>query len=423
MSSGELSFSRKDYVSLYRFKKLIKELESKEGRGTELISLYIPPNKPISDVVGYLRQEYSTAANIKSKSTRKNVQDAIESAIQRLKLFDRAGPTGLVIFSGAIPQDGGAGTEKIEVYHIIPPEPINLLLYRCDSKFYLEPLKELLKEKDVYGVLVIDNEEAAVAVVRGRRIVELKKFTSGVPGKHHAGGQSARRFERLREMNLNEYYKRVAAHANEILLKEPGLKGVIVAGPGPTKEVFIEKGYLHYTLRDKIHIVDTSYSGEEGVREAIRKAEDFLRELRLVEEQKLVRKLMDEIARENSRAVYGEKEILRAVRSGMLELLLLSEDLDKHRVMLRCGSCGAEYEYILSEDEKISRLPEMLAKPCEKCGQRSLQVSGEQPLVDFYIEEAEKAGVKVELISSDHEEGAMLKSLGGVAGFLKGYGG
>ncbi|MEM4890235.1 MAG: peptide chain release factor aRF-1, partial [Nitrososphaerota archaeon] len=372
---------------------------------------------------GYLRQEYSTAANIKSKSTRKNVQDAIESAIQRLKLFDRAGPTGLVIFSGAIPQDGGAGTEKIEVYHIIPPEPINLLLYRCDSKFYLEPLKELLKEKDVYGVLVIDNEEAAVAVVRGRRIVELKKFTSGVPGKHHAGGQSARRFERLREMNLNEYYKRVAAHANEILLKEPGLKGVIVAGPGPTKEVFVEKGYLHYTLRDKIHIVDTSYSGEEGVREAIRKAEDFLRELRLVEEQKLVRKLMDEIARENSRAVYGEKEILRAMGSGMLELLLLSEDLDKYRVIVKCGNCGAEYEYTLSEDEKISRLPEMLAKPCERCGQRSLQVSGEQPLVDFYIEEAEKAGVKVELISSDHEEGAMLKSLGGVAGFLKGYGG
>lgn len=423
MKSDELSFSRKDYVSLYRFRKLLKELESKEGKGTELISLYIPPNKPVSDVIGYLRQEYATAGNIKSKSTRKNVQDAIESAIQRLKLFDRAGPTGLVVFSGAIPQDGGAGTEKIEVYHVVPPEPINLLLYRCDSKFYLEPLKEFLREKDVYGILVIDNEEAAVAVVRGRRVVELKKFTSGVPGKHHAGGQSARRFERLREMNLNEYYKRVALHANEIFLEEPGIKGVIIAGPGPTKEVFVEKDYLHYTLRDKIHIVDTSYSGEEGVREAIRKAEDFLRELRLVEEQRLVRKLMDEITKENSRAVYGEKEVLRALRSGMLELLLLSEDFEKYRIKMRCGNCGAEYEYTFSEEERISKLPEMLAKPCERCGQRILQISEEQPLIDFYIEEAEKAGVRVELISSEHEEGAMLKSLGGVAGFLKGYGG
>jgi len=418
----QAKLDRKDSVTLYRFKKLIKELESKQGKGTELISLYIPPNKPIADVIGYLRQEYATAANIKSKSTRKNVQDAIESAIQRLKLFNRAGPTGLVIFSGAIPQNGGVGNEKIEVYHIVPPEPINLLLYRCDSKFYLEPLKELLREKDVYGVLVIDNEEAAVAVIRGRRIVELKTFTSGVPGKHHAGGQSARRFERLREMNLNEYYKRVAAHANEIFLKYPEIKGIIVAGPGPTKEVFVEKGYLHYTFKDKIHIVDTSYSGEEGVREAIRRAEDFMKELRMVKEQKLVRRLMSEVTSENSRAVYGEKEILRALRSGMLELLLLSEDLDKFRVKLKCNNCGAEYEYTVDEEEKAVKIPEILSKPCEKCGQIALQIAEEKSLVDFYIEEAEKVGTKVELISSDHEEGAMLKNaFGGVAGFLKGY--
>jgi len=419
-----LKLDRRDSVALYRFKKLIKELESKEGRGTELISLYIPPNKPVSDVISYLRQEYSTAANIKSKSTRKNVQDAIESAIQRLKLFDRAGPTGLVIFSGAIPQNGGAGSEKIEVYHVIPPEPINLLLYRCDSRFYLEPLKELLKERDVYGVLVIDNEEAAVAVIRGRKVVELKTFTSGVPGKHHAGGQSARRFERLREMNLNEYYKRVAAHANEIFLKYPEMKGIIIAGPGPTKEQFAEKDYLHYTFKDKIHIVDTSYSGEEGVREAIRRAEPFLKELRMVEEQRLVRRLMSEITKENPRAVYGEREVLRALRSGLLSLLLLSEDLEKYRIRVKCASCGAESEYTMDEKERVSKLPEILAKPCEKCGQRALQVAEEKLLVDFFIEEAEKLGVKVELISSEHEEGAMLRSaFGGVAGFLKGYGG
>ncbi len=422
MSSG-LRLDRKDSVAIYRFKKLIKELESKEGRGTELISLYIPPNKPISDVIGYLRQEYSTAANIKSKSTRKNVQDAIESAIQRLKLFNRAGPTGLVVFSGAIPQNGGAGTEKIEVYHVIPPEPINLLLYRCDSKFYLEPLKELLREKDVYGVLVIDNEEAAVAVLRGRKIIESKTFTSGVPGKHRAGGQSQRRFERLRQMNLNEYYKRVAAHANEIFLKYPEIKGIIVAGPGPTKELFVEKDYLHYTLKNKIHLVDTSYSGEEGVREAIRRAEVFLKELRMVKEQMLVRRLMEEITKNNSRAVYGEKEVLRALRSGVLELLLLSEDLGKYRIKIKCGNCGAEYEYTLDEKEKVSKLPEILAKSCEKCGQASLQLSEERSLVDLYIEEAEKVGAKVELISSEHEEGMMLKNgFGGIAGFLKGYG-
>jgi len=418
----EAKLDRKDSVTLYRFKRLIKELESKVGRGTELISIYIPPKKPISEVIGYLRQEYATAANIKSKTTRKNVRDAIESAIQRLKLFDRAGPTGLIIFSGAIPQNGGPGSEKIEVYHIIPPEPINILLYRCDSRFYLEPLKDLLKEKDVYGILVIDNEKAAVAVAKGRRIAELKTFTSGVPGKHRAGGQSARRFERLREMNLNEYYKRVAEHANQIFLKYPEIKGVIVAGPGPTKELFVDKGYLHYTLRDKIHLVDTSYSGEEGVREAIKRSGDLLRDLRMVKEQNLVRRFLSEISKDNSLAVYGEREIMRAMKSGLLDTLLLVEDLDKVLVKLRCGNCGAEYTHIFSEKEKITELPQILSRSCDKCGSKSLEVVEEKSLVDHYIEEAEKHGVKVELISSQHEEGDMLKqAFSGVAGFLKGY--
>jgi len=418
----ELKLDRKDSVTLYRFKKLIRELESKTGRGTELISIYIPPGKMVSEVIGYLRQEYATAANIKSKTTRKNVQDAIESAIQRLKLFTRAGPTGLVVFSGAIPQNGGPGSEKIEVYHIIPPEPIQTFLYRCDSKFYLEPLKQLLKERDIYGVLVVDNEEAAVAVIKGRRVAELKTFTSGVPGKHRAGGQSARRFERLREMNLNEYYKRVAKHANELFLKYPEIKGVIVAGPGPTKELFAEKDYLHYSLRDKVHLVDTSYSGEEGVREAIKKSENLLKELRMVEEQRLVRKFLNEVTKERGSAVYGEKEVLRALRSRLIDILLVSEDIDRFRVKIKCGSCGAEFEYTLHEEELNVKLPELLSQPCPKCGVKSLQAMEQKPMVDVYIEEAEKVGAKVELISSSHEEGEMLRrAFGGAAGLLKGH--
>lgn len=417
----EVKLDRKDSVTLYKFKKLIKELESKEGRGTELISIYIPPGKPISDVIGYLRQEYSTAANIKSKMTRKNVQDAIESAIQRLKLFSKAGTTGLIVFSGAIPQNG-PGKEKIEVYHIIPPEPVDIFLYRCDSKFYLEPLKDLLKEKDVYGVIVIDNEEAAVAVIKGRRIVEMKKFTSGVPGKHRAGGQSSRRFERLREMSLNEYYKRVGEHANQILLQYPEIKGIILAGPGPTKEVFAEGDHLHYTLRDKIHIVDTSYSGEEGVREAIQKARDFLKELRMIEEQDMVKKFMSEISSDNPAAVYGEREVLQALRSRTIEILLVSEDLERVYVEVKCGNCEEKYTYILDESELTSKVPEILSKPCLKCGAQALQLVEQKSMVDFWIEEGEKTQTKVELISSGHEEGEMLKkAFGGVAGLLKGH--
>jgi peptide chain release factor subunit 1 len=414
---------RKDSVTLYQFKRLLEKIEKLEGRGTELVTLYIPPDKSISDVINYLRQEYATASNIKSKQTRKNVQDAIESAIQRLKLFDRPGPTGLVIFSGAIPQDSGQ-TSKIEVYHVIPPEPITTFLYRCDSRFHVEGLKELLRERAVYGVLAIDNEEASVAVVKGRRIEQLKTYTSGVPGKHHAGGQSARRYERLREMTLNDFYKRVAEKANELFLQYPEIKGVIVAGPGPTKDIFLQGDYLHYTLRDKIHVVDTSYSGEAGVREAISKSTDFLKEVRMVEEQKLIQRLMSEATRPDGLAVYGEKQVFEALQKNMVDLLLVSEDLNRVEVVVRCQNCGYETKFTVNAEEVQAEVPRKLGEKCPVCQNQSLALHETQLLIDKLIAEAEKLGVKVELVSSEHEEGEMfMKAFGGVAGFLRHRGG
>ena len=40
---------------IYEVKKTLKELEDKKGRGTELVSVYIPPEKQISDVAKQMR--------------------------------------------------------------------------------------------------------------------------------------------------------------------------------------------------------------------------------------------------------------------------------------------------------------------------------------------------------------------------------
>ena len=232
-----------------------------------------------------LKQEYGTASNIKSTTTRKNVQDAIVKVQQRLKLFRQIPENGLVIFCGAVPQNG-PGSERIETYVIIPPEPIKVYLYRCDSRFHIEPLLELLREREAYGIILIDASEATFALLKGRRLEILQRITSGVPGKHRAGGQSARRFERLREMRLNEYYRRVGQHANELFLEMPDLKGIIIGGPGPTKQEFEKGDYLNYQLKQKIlEVVDTAYVDEQGVKEIVEKAPEIMRRVRYVEEK------------------------------------------------------------------------------------------------------------------------------------------
>src|SRR5438067_11380924 len=110
-------------VAQFKFKRTLEQLAKKEGRGTELISLYVPPDRKIHEVLGQLREELGTAVNIKTRTTRNNVQDGIERTMQRPKLFKEPPPTGLVILAGAIPQNG-TGSEKKEPYPPIPPDPI-----------------------------------------------------------------------------------------------------------------------------------------------------------------------------------------------------------------------------------------------------------------------------------------------------------
>jgi peptide chain release factor subunit 1 len=412
--------SSTESVSRFKLKRTLETLASKEGRGTELISLYVPPEKRIHEVMTNLREEYGTASNIKSRVTRKNVQEAIEKVQQRLKLFKTPPPKGLVIFCGAIPY-GAPGNEKMEIYTLEPPEKINVYFYRCDSRFHLEPLFDMMREKDTYGVLVIDSNEAILATLRGQRMSKLKEFTSGIPGKHRAGGQSARRFERLREASVNEYFKRVASHTNEMVGKISDLRGLILGGPGPTKYDFEEGDYLNYVLKQKIiATIDTSYVSERGVEEVVERSQDLLKGVRYAEEKRTVQKFLYELGHETGLASYGETQVRRHLNAGLVSTLLLSEKLDRLHVLVRCKTCGDTEDALLARSGLTKFEQELLSKQCKKCSNTTLAIENTQNLLDEFVEMAEKSSVNLEVISTETEEGIMLlESFGGIAAILR----
>ena len=404
----------------FRFRKLLEMLEKKEGRGTELISVYIPPGKRVSEVMNDLRSEWGTASNIKSKTTRKNVQDALTKVMERLKLFKEIPETGLAIFAGNIAGDQ-PGVGRMETYVVIPPEPITTYYYRCEHRFVLEPLWELLRTEDAYGIVVIDAKETTIALAKGRRIEILKEVTSGVPGKHRAGGQSARRFERLREMALNEYYRRVGEHINELYLKIPNLKGIIFGGPGPTKNEFLERDLLHYELKDKVlTVVDTAYTGIEGVKEVVDRAKDFLEGLRYSEERRIVQEFLKHVGRDTGLATYGDREVMRELRSANVRVLLLSEGVEREWLRLRCRECGYMEERIIERSELESFMEGLANIICPRCGKAAYEVVEHKELLERLIEMADEVDARVEVISTETEEGEMLlKSFGGVAAILR----
>jgi len=410
--------SKTDSVRLYKVRKLISELSNKEGRGTELVSLYIPPKKPIHEAIANLREEWGTAGNIKSDTTRNHVQDALTKAMQRLKLYRTAPDTGLVIFSGALPTNG-PGSEVVNVWEIVPPKPVTQYLYQCDDHFHVEWLRDMLREEKVYGILVIDSSEVGMGILSGDRLEMADVLTSGISGKTRKGGQSARRYERGREMELTYYFNRVGEHATRVFIDNNKVTGLLVGGPGPTKDEFLKGGYLHYELQKKIlAVLDLGYSGREGVRELVEKGSDVLKDVRLIEEKRLVQKFLAEVNKQAGLAVYGLPRVMDALQKASAEVVLVSDDLDMVRIDAACKKCGTVRTETVAAAKKIQQRQEMTSTPCTKCGATDYDVV-ERDLVDVLEELAFQVGSKVEVISSGTEEGSMFKSFGGVGAILR----
>ncbi len=417
-----MSTAKKTSLELFRLRKTLDTLAKKEGSHTELITIYVPPGKQISDAINLLREEYGTASNIKSNVTRKNVLDAIVKVQQKLKLFKDPGEKGLVIFAGALPQEGGGpGTERMETFVIVPPEPIKIFLYRCDSRFHTEYLQEMLREKETYGIILVDASDATIATLQGKRLTIVRQMYSGVTGKTRAGGQSARRYERLRDMQLNEYFHRVGNHANEIFLPIDTLKGIILAGPGPTKYDFDKGDYLNYQLKGKIlEMVDTAYVEEQGVKEVVEKAPEIMRKVRYIEEKEIMQKFLYEVGHDTGMITYGEVEVRRALQAGAVRLLLLSESIDISRVTVKCSACGFTEQHTVKNPDVATFETGLTGKPCPKCSAPSLAIAEKQDLVDDLAQLAELSSTDVEMISTETEEGQMLRNaFGGIAAMLR----
>ncbi|MCX6693921.1 MAG: peptide chain release factor aRF-1 [Methanomicrobiales archaeon] len=406
----------------YEFKKTLERLEAKQGSGTELITLYIPPDKQIFDVTAQLRDEFGQCANIKSKQTRSNVQSAISSILARLRYYKRPPQHGMAVFCGTVLL-GGDRTD-LECIIIDPPQPLNLYMYRCSSNFELEPLREMLEEKAVYGLLVIDRREAYWGFLRGNRIEPVGGATSTVPGKQRKGGQSSVRFQRLREIAINEFYTKVGERSGTTFIAEKDFyerfKGVLIGGPSPTKEEFEAGHYLHHEVQKRITgLFDVSYTNESGLAELVDAAQDALKGVEVMKEKAVMNRFLKELVRENGTASYGEEQVRKNLDLGAVDLLLLSSSLRKSRVKVRCQGCGHAEERTIALEPGRTVQEVMASGTCHACS-GPLIVDAEVDIIEELSILADKSSAKVELISDDFEEGAILMTaFGGIAAILR----
>jgi len=353
----------------YKLKKLVKELSNVRARHTELISVYVPAGYAIYNITNQIATEAGTARNIKSTSTRKNVEAALDKMLQHLRTFKQTPKNGIALFSGNVSEREGIMDMKI--WSIEPPEALKVKIYRCDQVFFLEPLQEQLEARTTYGLVVMDRREADIALLRGKTIIPLVSLKSMVPGKFAAGGQSANRLHRVVENMAKDFYKKVGDHINEEFSKLKELQGIIIGGPGPTKETLVDGGFISTPLKQKIiGIKHLGYTGDFGLNELVDKSDDILEKEELTRERQAVDKFFQLLSTRPNIVAYGAEEVKKAVEASAVEVLFVSEE----------------------QDEKIT-----------------------EPLIDA----VDEVGGQVFIVSKETRHGEQINGLGGVAAVLR----
>jgi peptide chain release factor subunit 1 len=398
-------------------KKLLKILNEAKGNGTSMISLVIPPGDQISRINKMLSEEFATASNIKSRVNRLSVLSAIISTQQRLKLYSKTPENGLILYCGTVID--GLNKEKKVTFDIEPIKAINTSLYLCDNKFHTDVLYSLLENEEKIGFIIIDGKGALFGALIGNRKEILYEISVQLPKKHGRGGQSSLRFSRLRTEKRYIFLKKVAELANQYFINEQGkinVSGLILAGSADFKNELSGLEIFDLRLRSKIiQVLDIAYGGDSGFNQAIDASSGILINSKFIKEKKLINYFFEEIARNSGKYVFGFKDTLRYLETGIIEKLLCWENLKKMRVVFYDSKKKIEHIEYLEEDQLFSNTNSKNLK-----NKNEFEIIEKEFFLDWIVNNRKSFGVNIFLVTDCTPEGSQfVKGFGGIGGILR----
>mmetsp|Transcript_36009 Transcript_36009/g.46427 ORF Transcript_36009/g.46427 Transcript_36009/m.46427 type:complete len:369 (-) Transcript_36009:313-1419(-) len=321
-----------------------------------MITIVIPPKDQISRVNKMLTEEYGTASRIKSHENRLSVLSAITSTQQKLKQYNKVPDNGLVLFCGLVVGPDGKG-KKTNIA-VEPFKPVKRSLYLCDKKFHTECLKELLDDDaDKFGFIVMDGNGCLYGTLQGNNREILHQFSVDLPKKHGRGGQSALRFARLRLEKRHNYVRKVAEIAASMFIStsdhKTNVKGLVLCGSAEFKNVLASSDLFDERLRKSIiKIVDVSYGGNSGFNQAIDISSETLGSVKLVQEKRLLQSWYHEVAVDSGKYCFMMEDTIAALEQGAVQTLLIWENINLDRLVLRNQSTKEEKVIFLTKEQQ-----------------------------------------------------------------------
>jgi len=290
-----------------------------------------------------------------------------------------------------------------------PIKPVPVFAYTCDARFRTEVLEEMLESDQKFGFIIVDGSGTLMATVSGHQQTVLWRYGVQLPKKHGRGGQSALRFARLRMEARNNYVTKVkeAAVTNFIdpETSRPNVAGLILAGSADLKDI------VSQALDPRLPILglfDIQYGMLQGLHQAINLAEGTLKTVGLVQEKKIVSQFFEEIARDSGKISYGMKDTLPLLDGGVIQTLLLWENLPDFRTVIREADGETTRVVFCSEIEIQNRV------------EKGEEVVESEKLVDWLAENYHNFGFSLVIIGDTTPEGSQFcRSFGGVGAILR----
>lgn len=200
---------------------------------------------------------------------------------------------------------------------IIPPRNVHHREYKCDSKFYTHQIEQLFQEVETNGIVLVFGDETKFYKISGQDIYSISKITSFIKNNHNNGGQSQNRYQRIRDIQINDYVTSIVKEFKKI----EDCEEIILAGCGNKKSLVFDK--LSQKLKSKI----TQYAVEKTVKiETI--VELFKNENKELKEN--IYKFYEEIR--NDMVVYGKKDTKEYLSNGFMDVVFVyEEDASKYK--------------------------------------------------------------------------------------------
>jgi len=253
-----------------------------------------------------------------------------------------------------------------------------------DSSPYIRPLARILDELEPFTLILLNSNHAKIfSVYLGQ--IEEKNISFDIMNKHKKGGMSQARFQRIRKGAIRDFFSEVTEKLEKITDEK-----IILAGPGPAKIQF--RDLLPKHLQNRIiDVIDVDIDDEKRL---LKESMHLISESEKTDSHEAVEHLKQEILKDGL-AVYGLDDTLRAVKNGIVELLIVEKDY-------KLKGCICEHCQIVKAGP---------IKDCPVCGEPVSEADVMEEIIEF----AERTDAKIEF--TDDEEISKLGHIGGILRF------